>query len=80
MGKSECLRCGGPYKIRNGVCLPCDQFPGYYNDHEVCSEICGDGLNLGINECDDGNKIDGDGCSSICQIEPGWKCVGGSPT
>lgn len=26
-------------------------------------------------ECDDGNKIDGDGCNSSCQIEAGWYCV-----
>ena len=24
--------------------------------------------------CDDGNKISGDGCSSTCQIEDGFKC------
>lgn len=24
--------------------------------------------------CDDGNKISGDGCSSTCSVEFGWKC------
>ena len=24
--------------------------------------------------CDDGNVIDGDGCSSFCKVEDGWKC------
>jgi cysteine-rich repeat protein len=33
----------------------------------TCSEICGDGINLGL-PCDDGNLNDGDGCSSICSI------------
>ena len=34
-----------------------------------CGYICGDG-NLDPGEqCDDGNNIDGDGCSSICEIE-----------
>ena len=37
-------------------------------------EICGDGLNMGHHECDDGNNIDGDGCSSTCKIEQGYKC------
>ena len=37
-------------------------------------EICGDGLNLGMNECDDGNQIDGDGCSSLCKVEKGFSC------
>jgi cysteine-rich repeat protein len=26
--------------------------------------------------CDDGNKKDGDGCSSGCAVEPGWNCQG----
>lgn len=30
---------------------------------------CGDGVVHAPEECDDGNKIDGDGCSSICRIE-----------
>lgn len=29
--------------------------------------------------CDDGNNIDGDGCSRDCKIEKGYSCVGGSP-
>ena len=45
-----------------------------------CVERCGDGLNFGMVECDDGNKIDGDGCSSNCEIEDDFRCEGGSPT
>lgn len=29
--------------------------------------------------CDDGNNINGDGCSSDCKIEVGFTCTGGSP-
>lgn len=45
----------------------------------VCKEICGDGKTVtDLFECDDGNNLDGDGCSSICKLEPGfWKCGGG---
>jgi len=40
---------------------------------EGCTSACGDGLI--INEaCDDGNLADGDGCSSECEIEPGFTC------
>lgn len=28
-------------------------------------------------ECDDGNLLDGDGCSSKCTIEPNYICYGG---
>ena len=39
---------------------------------------CGDGIvqaELG-ETCDDGNFFDGDGCSSTCQVEAGFQCVG----
>jgi hypothetical protein len=29
-------------------------------------------------ECDDGNNIDGDGCSAVCKIEPNYECRGGT--
>ncbi len=37
---------------------------------------CGDGIiqqNLG-EDCDDSNRIGGDGCSGICKVEPNWTC------
>ena len=37
-------------------------------------EKCGDGMNLGNVECDDGNLISGDGCNSNCEVEYGFKC------
>ncbi len=36
---------------------------------------CGDGALGGGEQCDDGDLDDGDGCSSSCQIEPGWTCT-----
>ena len=36
---------------------------------------CGNGI-IVSEECDDGNTNNGDGCSSSCQIESGWTCVG----
>ena len=32
-------------------------------------EICGDGILSRNEQCEDGNQIDGDGCSSACQLE-----------
>jgi len=34
----------------------------------LCSTQCGDGLLRNNEMCDDGNIIDGDGCSSSCQV------------
>src|SRR5262245_64650109 len=39
---------------------------------------CGDGALVGFEECDDGNRASGDGCSSVCRLEPGYVCEGKS--
>lgn len=44
----------------------------------MCEEICGDGIRSQAVECDDGNTNDNDGCSSLCSIEVGFICGGGS--
>lgn len=31
-------------------------------------------------DCDDGNYVNNDGCSSLCVIEDGWYCYGGNST
>ena len=31
-----------------------------------------------MQQCDDMNNVDGDGCTSNCQIEDGWTCIGGN--
>lgn len=41
---------------------------------------CGDGLITGTEQCDDNNTVSGDGCSSTCQIEPGYQCVTTQPS
>lgn len=39
-------------------------------------DVCGDGrASIPANEaCDDGNAVNGDGCSDTCVIESGWEC------
>ncbi|MBI4173617.1 MAG: DUF4215 domain-containing protein, partial [Candidatus Aenigmarchaeota archaeon] len=32
-----------------------------------CPVVCGDGLKEGSEQCDDGNTLDGDGCTSACK-------------
>ena len=49
--------------VKNGL-TTCDTPKGY----------CGDGIVQTGETCDDGNNIDGDGCSAACAIEPNFKC------
>jgi fibro-slime domain-containing protein len=39
-------------------------------------EGCGDGINNqgGIEVCDDGNVLPGDGCNGACKVEKNWEC------
>lgn len=46
----------------------------------TCSVKCGDLVIISPNEnCDDGNVLASDGCSSVCKVEAGWTCVGSPP-
>lgn len=36
--------------------------------------ICGDGIKVSGEKCDDGNNKKGDGCSDTCEVEDGWIC------
>jgi cysteine-rich repeat protein len=42
----------------------------------VLPPICGDGLKSGPEQCDDGNTLQGDGCSAVCSTESGYTCTG----
>jgi cysteine-rich repeat protein len=44
------------------------------------SMTCGDGIKQYNEMCDDGNFIDGDGCSKFCKIEESWTCRSTSGT
>jgi cysteine-rich repeat protein len=37
---------------------------------------CGDGVLDPGEQCDDDNTLAGDGCSQLCEVEPGFTCVG----
>lgn len=43
----------------------------------VCNTVCGDGLRVGGEACDDGNRTLNDGCTATCGLEPGWQCGDG---
>jgi len=54
-------------------CTSLCQFAPDCSGDGACTSECGDGLVLG-EECDDGNKLDGDGCDKNCKTEPGYAC------
>ncbi|HEY5284082.1 MAG TPA: DUF4215 domain-containing protein, partial [Polyangia bacterium] len=47
----------------------------------IAPDGCGDGINNqgGIEECDDGNVLPGDGCNGNCKVEPNWTCPPAGP-
>ena len=84
-GQTSCSTCPrGNYLFNNSItppyCVPCHILVMYYGPQGECVERCGDGVNYGLNECDDGNTLSGDGCSSTCAVEQGWSCAKGSYT
>ena len=42
---------------------------------DICLPVCSDGYVFGSEKCDDGNTVNGDGCSATCQPEAGWECL-----
>jgi fibro-slime domain-containing protein len=69
----------------DGCAMGCKQVEGGYTCPNsngtggMCTKVfvpvCGDGM-LSFGEvCDDGGKVDGDGCSADCKtVQQGWKC------
>ncbi|CDW80137.1 UNKNOWN [Stylonychia lemnae] len=82
VSKYDCLSCKAKDKFVAQQCLSCNQQPGMTepldDSSTECIEICGDGFNYGFYQCDDGNLINGDGCSSTCSIEQGYYCTPGT--
>jgi len=83
---TNCRTCDGTDVLStNRMCLQCTYPNGLelktVKTTETCIDICGDGRRVArTTECDDGNLVDGDGCSSSCKIEEGWTCSGGNET
>jgi len=69
--------CAADCRLERGyVCSP-PSLPSNPNEPAICRQtVCGDRTKEGTEACDDGNAIDGDGCSSTCALEP--DCSSGS--
>jgi cysteine-rich repeat protein len=58
----------------NDLCCP--KNGGNANNDSDCVPSCGNGLLEGTEQCDDGNLLNGDGCSSSCTVEsPAQICL-----
>jgi cysteine-rich repeat protein len=57
------------------VCCNCTHLTEYAAGINPDLDACGDGKISGLERCDDGNVVSGDGChGTTCQIEQGWAC------
>ena len=63
-------QCSGNGNCKGGICICEDHFGGV----DCSIPECGNGRISSNEECDDGNALSGDGCSSECRIETGFRC------
>ena len=67
----------------SNVCQVC--MVGYYtlnstnNSVVTCETHCGDNITVGLEQCDDGNNIDGDGCNADCTVGNNNSCLATAP-
>jgi fibro-slime domain-containing protein len=66
------------YGDGTGCSRTCSNEPACRNNNGVtmaCAKICGDGHKDTNEACDDGNQVNGDGCSGACdRLEEGFTC------
>lgn len=81
---SLAVLCGNDFVNPGEACDDGDTALGANGCSATCDlSLCGDGVrnaraypNHDQETCDDGNRIGGDGCSSLCAPEPGFGCTG----
>ncbi|CAK66884.1 unnamed protein product (macronuclear) [Paramecium tetraurelia] len=62
------------YQSDGSGCVMCNQEQGYQVQGDQCVNICGDGIKVKNEQCDDGNVDNNDGCNHSCQVEDGYQC------
>lgn len=68
---TTCSTCGFSSSLAV-ICATC--LSGYSLTGDQCLPVCGDGILLGSEACDDANSVSGDGCSSSCSVESYFIC------
>ena len=70
------ITCERGFRVRGGADELACQTSGKW-DAAVgsCEAVCGDGIHVEGEECDDKNTKSGDGCSADCKLEPGYACL-----
>jgi cysteine-rich repeat protein len=72
--------------VGDGLDWNCDNFDGNdadgdgCEDSTGCSPWCGDGRVGGVEECDDDNRVGGDGCDANCLVESNTVCDTSEPS
>lgn len=65
--QGQCTEGSCVYSQSDTVCeFRCEQ--------GACVTGCGDGIVQQSETCDDGNRVDGDGCTADCDVEQDWQC------
>src|SRR5206468_1436701 len=63
--------CSADCRFEPGyACDPPPAVPNPTNPANCHKTVCGDGSKEATESCDDGGRIDGDGCSARCTLEP----------
>ncbi|MBU6161612.1 MAG: hypothetical protein KGO50_10850 [Myxococcales bacterium] len=78
-GQVATYTCSAGYQLAGPGTRTCGSDGTWSGVVPECRLPCGDGVLQSGQACDDANIADGDGCSSLCEIEPGFECFG-APT
>ena len=68
------LNCDTCVGALTAVCESCYSGFSVGTAGATCDKYCGNAAMDATENCDDGNQVSGDGCSSTCTVETGFSC------